>query len=295
MNISTEQYLSIINESLNKYIEQTEENETNCLLESMRYSINAGGKRIRPMLLLEFCRICGGDIYKAVPFACAVEMIHTYSLIHDDLPCMDNSSTRRGKPSNHVVYGENIALLAGDALLTLAFEIMFREESVKAIGECKVIEISRLLSDKIGFKGMIAGQVLDLKNEGKEIEIEKLKVMDERKTGDLIVSAVKIGCIIAGADEKKIKAAETFASSIGLAFQITDDILDVISNEKDFGKPVGIDDVNKKSTYVSMLGIDKSKELVMSLTNTAIESLNSFEQDTEFLRDLATLLSNRKN
>ena len=296
MYIPTEKYLTIINENLNKYIDKKYIGDSyNCLYESVKYSINAGGKRIRPMLLLEFCRICGGDIYKAIPFACAIEMVHTYSLIHDDLPCMDNDDFRRSKKANHIVFGEDIALLAGDSLLTLAFEVMLLEETINMVGADITTKAASVLASNSGMNGMILGQVMDLKNEGLQVDIDVLKYMDERKTGDLIVSAAKMGCIIAGASEDKIKEAEMFARYIGLAFQIVDDILDVTSNEVELGKPIGSDELNNKSTYVSILGIEKAKDLVEDLTSKAIECLEKFGENTDFLKDLAILLCNRKS
>lgn len=256
----------------------------------MKYSLMAGGKRIRPILTFEFCRLCGGNIEDAVPFACAVEMIHTYSLIHDDLPCMDNDDFRRGKPSNHKVYGENIALLAGDALISLAFEAMLSSDvnsDIKA-------KASLSLAKASGAKAMVLGQVIDIKSENKKIDLDLLKMMDEKKTGALISSACEIGCIVGNGTDDKIKSAVSFGDSIGLAYQIVDDILDVVSSKEELGKPIKSDENSNKSTYVSILGIDKSRKLVDKLTQEAIKSLDKFDEDTSYLKDLALKLTTRR-
>ena len=195
------------------------------LIEAMRYSLLDGGKRVRPTLVLEFCRLCGGDVQAALPFACAVEMIHTYSLIHDDLPCMDNDDLRRGKPSNHKAYGEDTALLAGDGLLTLAFATMLSPESLAAVGADCAAEAAFQLASAAGIHGMVGGQEIDLRSEGKAISLETLQEMDEKKTGALILASARMGCALAGADERQRDAAEHYACAIGLAFQIVDDIL----------------------------------------------------------------------
>ncbi|MBR6634942.1 MAG: polyprenyl synthetase family protein, partial [Clostridia bacterium] len=191
----------------------------------MLYSLKNGGKRVRPMLVLEFCRVCGGDVQAALPFACAVEMIHTYSLIHDDLPCMDDDDFRRGMPSCHKQYGEATALLAGDGLLTLAFSVL----SKAALSAERKIEAVKVLADCAGHLGMIGGQTMDLAHEGQKITLDQLRKTDALKTGRLIRCACALGCIAAGADEEMHKAAEKYADSIGLAFQIVDDLLDITS------------------------------------------------------------------
>ena len=262
------------------------------LYDAMEYSLVAGGKRIRPLLVLEFCRLCGGDIEDAMPFACAVEMIHTYSLIHDDLPCMDNDDYRRGKPSNHKVFGEDIALLAGDALQALAFKTATSHITDK--NASRVARAVNNLAYYCGAEGMVGGQVIDLESEGKNVGIERLREMDRKKTGAIIKSACEMGCIIAGADENKIENARCFGENIGLAFQIKDDILDVTAEQEKLGKPVGSDLENEKSTYVSLLGIEKCSELVQSLTQEALKNLESFDGDSETLRKLALSLAERE-
>ena len=262
------------------------------LYDAMEYSLMAGGKRIRPLLVLEFCRLCGGDVEEAMPFACALEMIHTYSLIHDDLPCMDNDDYRRGKLSNHKVFGEDIALLAGDALQSLAFKT-----ATSHITEQNATRVARAVNNLAyycGAEGMVGGQVIDLESEGKNVGIERLREMDRKKTGAIIKSACEMGCIIAGADENKIENARCFGENIGLAFQIKDDILDVTAEQEKLGKPVGSDLENEKSTYVSLLGIEKCSELVQSLTHEALKNLEAFDGDSETLRKFALSLAERE-
>ncbi len=261
------------------------------MLEAMNYSLSNGGKRIRPVLTMEFCNICGCDYKSSLNFALALEMIHTYSLIHDDLPCMDDDNVRRGKPSNHIAYGYANALLAGDSLLTLAFE-----ELTKSNLDCNIIvKAVKVLATAAGFTGMIAGQVMDLQNEDREADIDIVKKTDSLKTGEMIKAAAVLGCIAADASDEFIKAAETYCADIGLAFQIVDDILDVTSNEETLGKPINSDNENSKTTYVSLFGIEECKKTVNTLTENAIKALDVFGDKAEFLKELAFNLSNRKN
>lgn len=280
-------YLDEINSALKEYLPAADD----VVSQAMRYSVENGGKRIRPALLLEFCRVCGGDYKKAMPFACALEMIHTYSLIHDDLPCMDNDDFRRGKPSCHIAFGEEYALLAGDALLTLAFETAMNSNLSAEI----TVKAAKELAKAAGVMGMVGGQVLDLQNEGKKVGIPDLQKTDELKTGELIRAACVLGCVCAGADDKKIAAAEKYAHDIGIAFQIVDDILDVTSDEETLGKPIGSDEENQKSTYVSLLGIEKSRKTAEELTLNAQKALDAFDGDVTSLKDFAEKLKNRKN
>lgn len=261
------------------------------MLEAMSYSLKNGGKRIRPVLVMEFCRLCGGRTEDCLYYASALEMIHTYSLIHDDLPCMDDDDFRRGKPSNHKVYGYANALLAGDGLLTLAFE----EISRSSLSDSNKIKAVSLLSEAAGASGMIAGQVMDLANENITVDLETLKNTDLLKTGKLISAACILGCIAADADDKYLESAYNFGRNIGLAFQITDDILDVTGDESVLGKPVGSDADNNKSTYVSILGIENAKEYAEKLTDEAIESLLVFGKESDFLNEFATKLIQRNN
>lgn len=287
-------YLEIIEKALLKYIER-EEGSENKLVDSIKYSLMAKGKRVRPIILLEFCRICGGDIKDAIPFACALEMIHTYSLIHDDLPCMDDDDMRRGKPSNHIVYGEDIAVLAGDSLLNLSFETMLNGDAIKSLPADRVLKAAGTLARYSGIHGMIGGQFIDIKNEGKAVDLDVLKEMDLKKTAALICAAAEMGCIIAGADKNKINAAREYGESLGLAFQIMDDILDQTSTTEILGKPVGSDVDNHKSTYVSLLGLNECKKLVNRLTDKSISSLSQFKEDTAYLKSLALSLAKRRS
>lgn len=279
-------YIELINNALDSYLPESDD----VVSKAMRYSVEIGGKRIRPSLLLSFCELCGGDVNKALPFACALEMIHTYSLIHDDLPCMDNDDYRRGKPSCHKVYGYEYALLAGDALLTLAFETALKAD----LPSDTVVAATRELAVASGWSGMVGGQVIDLMNEGKTVSVKDIEKMDLLKTGELIRAACVIGCIVAGASEKA-DCASVFAKNIGLSFQIVDDILDVTSDTQTLGKPVGSDVENEKCTYVSLLGLDESRRFVEKLTDEATKSLKAFDGDTRALYDFAINLKNRKN
>ncbi len=286
-------YISLINSQLDSFIPECTYGEP-VVCDAMSYSLGIGGKRIRPVLLLEFCRVCGGDVEKALPFAVALEMIHTYSLIHDDLPCMDDDDMRRGKPSCHIRYGEEYALLAGDGLLTRAFGVIAQSSLAKE-NPAVAVEAVAVLSELAGVEGMIGGQTVDLKNEGRRASLETLEVMDSLKTGALIICAAKLGCLAAGASDAETAAAVTFCSKIGHAFQIVDDILDVIGDEKELGKPIGSDGESDKSTYVSLLGLEKSREYADRLTNEAVKALDIFGKEADLLREIADMLINRKN
>ncbi len=287
-------FAELINEDLYKYLD-TCRDEYKVIFDSMRYSVENGGKRVRPLLTLLFCDACGGDVKKALPLADAVEYIHTYSLIHDDLPCMDNDDFRRGKPSNHKVYGEAFALLAGDGLLTAAFERIADCHKAGLYDAEVAINAISTLSHLAGSRGMIGGQVIDLQNENnKDADFENLKLMDNLKTGALIEAACVMGCISAGADEEKLAAASEFAQKIGLAFQIKDDILDVTSTLEKLGKMAGSDAQNGKSTYVTLLGVDECQKLVDKLTDEALSALDVFENN-DALIEYAKYLADREN
>lgn len=288
----TQGYIESIEQSLYSYLPKAD-NGQDIVCNAMEYSVKNGGKRIRPLLTLEFCRLCGADAKQAMPFACALEMIHTYSLIHDDLPCMDNDDMRRGKPSCHIKFGEEYALLAGDGLLNRAFEVV-AEYGLNGDNLGGKINALKTLSSLSGVFGMIGGQTIDLQSENKSVDLETLKVMDRLKTGALIKSACVMGCQIAGADEKKVEAACVFAENIGIAFQIIDDILDVTGDEAVLGKPVGSDSENEKSTYVSLLGLEKAKKYAWELTNKAVEALDAFGGDADYLKAFALSLCERK-
>lgn len=259
------------------------------LFESMRYSLNAGGKRIRPILVLEFCRITGGDCDKALPAACAIEMLHTYSLIHDDLPCMDNDDLRRGKPTNHVVYGECTATLAGDALQAEAFGTILRSElPAEARAEC-----ARILADAVGADGMCGGQFLDMIGENKKLTAQELDEINSRKTGALLMAACTMGVAAAGGSDKQLEAAAMFGAAIGAAFQIRDDMLDVISTSEQLGKPIGSDAQEHKNTYMALYGADRCMEMIKKLTEQAKAVLNEAFDDTAFLCELADSMVTR--
>jgi len=280
---------------MKEYIAEIEEYLAECfpkgdckqqtVLDAMTYSVAAGGKRIRPMLVLEFCRICGGDPKKALPFAAAVESVHSYSLIHDDLPCMDNDDFRRGKPSCHKAFGEANALLAGDGLLTVAFELLSRAE----LPSDRIVSAVRVLSEQAGVMGMIGGQVIDLESEGKPIDAETIKITYDLKTAALLKASCLLGCIAAGAEEKQLEAAAAYATALGFAFQIVDDILDVEGDSQAIGKPVGSDAENEKRTYVSAYGIDAAKQAAQEYTESALSALQVFE-DRAFLETLTRKL-----
>ena len=260
------------------------------LLESMHYSLTAGGKRIRPTLVLEFCRISGGDVEKALPVACAIEMLHTYSLIHDDLPCMDNDDLRRGKPTNHVVYGECTATLAGDALQAEAFGTIARSE-LPAENKIACVEI---LADAVGSDGMCAGQYLDMVGESKRLTEEELDDINSRKTGALLIAACRMGVATAGGSGEMLEAAAHYGACVGAAFQIRDDILDVISTSEELGKPIGSDAQEYKNTYMALLGESKCMEMIEKLTNQAKSALCGAFDDTKFLCDLADSMVTRR-
>lgn len=288
----TEKFAELIDKELYKYFDACLD-EYKLLFDSMRYSVENGGKRARPLLTLLFCDACGGEVLKALPLACAVEYIHTYSLIHDDLPCMDNDDFRRGKPSNHKVYGESFALLAGDGLLTAAFERITDWQKAGLYGSDVAVKAVYALSHLAGSRGMIGGQVVDLLNENNpNADFDTLELMDNLKTGALIEAACTLGCIAAEADDTKIEAAAEFARKIGLAFQIKDDILDVTGSLEKVGKLTGSDAQNGKVTYITLLGVEECQKLVDKLTDEALSALDVFE-DNVALKEYALYLAKR--
>jgi len=257
------------------------------LFDAMRYSLLAGGKRIRPILVLEFCRICGGDWQKALPFAAAIEMVHTYSLIHDDLPCMDNDDYRRGRLTNHKVYGEAQAILAGDALLTAAFDTAASADAAADV----IVKVVRILADAAGEKGMVGGQVLDIDGEKKQLSEEQVHTIHRLKTGALISAACRMGAAAGGASDSQMQAAKDYAEAIGLAFQIRDDMLDVVGDAQKLGKATGMD--GNKNTFASLYGIERCKELIAEENRKAMVALQVFE-DRAFLESLTELLASRE-
>ncbi len=285
-------YSAIVEESLANSI--TIENPYYIRLkEAMLYSLMAGGKRLRPSLALATAEVFEREPGEVIAFACAIEMIHTYSLIHDDLPAMDNDDYRRGKLTNHKVFGEATAILAGDALLNLAYETMVKDALTgNSMAKLKAMEV---VAQYAGSLGMIGGQVMDLNGEGRKVDGNELKAMHKLKTGALIKAPVEAAAIISGAGEKEFAALSNYAANLGLAFQIKDDILDVEGSMEEMGKKPGSDALCDKSTYVTLYGLDKSKQLLQDVTCEGIAFLADFGSRAEFLRELASALVTRSN
>jgi len=263
--------------------------------EAMRYSLLAGGKRVRPALCLAACELVGGTIEQAMPTACALEMIHTMSLIHDDLPSMDNDDFRRGKPTNHKVYGEEIAILAGDALLSLAFEYIARE--TKGVDPQRVLQVIVEVGKSVGSEGLVGGQVVDIKSEGDDnVGLDTLKYIHEHKTAALLESAVVSGAVLGGASEEDVARLRKYSRDIGLAFQVVDDILDITATTEELGKTAGKDLAVAKTTYPSLVGLEKSREIANDLISEAKEQLSSYDSKKAApLYALAEYIKNRKN
>ncbi len=281
------EYREYIEQYLKDWYTQFHDEPQKPLFEAMEYSLLAGGKRLRPIFVFDFCRMCGADWKKAAPFAAALEMIHTYSLIHDDLPCMDNDDYRRGRLTNHKVYGEAMAVLAGDALLTDAFMLAANAQ----LEPKAVVEAIQLLSECAGSLGMVGGQVLDIMSESRELTEQEVLDIQRRKTGCLISAACGLGAIAGGATQEQFDAACQFAAGLGLAFQIRDDMLDVIGTQEEMGKGVGTDE--NKNTFVRLYGLSKCEELVQTYTSYALDALNTFE-DNAYMTELAKSLTDRR-
>lgn len=286
------QKASYIEELLKKYMPK-EEGYQKTVIEAMNYSLSAGGKRLRPIITLEACRAVGGNEEDAIPFAMAIEMIHTYSLIHDDLPALDNDDLRRGRPTNHKVYGEAMAILAGDSLLNYAFEVML-SNSINKEYPNRYLKAINEIAKTSGIYGMIGGQVVDVESENMTIEKEKLDFIHMNKTAAIMVGCMRAGAIVGGADEEKLEQITTYGKNIGLAFQIVDDILDIVGDEAKLGKNVGSDIENNKSTYPSLLGLEKSKEIANALIDEAKQNVIGLCGDTEFLEGLADYIISRE-
>ncbi len=290
----------MIKQKLSSYAENFEEKlerafksdktEYDVIYEGCRYSLLLGGKRIRPYLLNSFFGLCGGEGNRSLNFEFAIECIHTYSLVHDDLPSMDNDDMRRGKPSCHIRFGEANALLVGDALLTKAFSFASKTDDIKAEN---VLKATNMRAEYAGVDGMIGGQAVDLLYEGRPADEKLLRLICDLKTGALIKAACKIGTVLAGAEEEKLKAAELYAEYLGLAFQIVDDILDIVGDEQKLGKPINSDAENEKTTFVVLFGIEKCKQLVQELTDRAKASLDIFGAKADDLKALADYLCKR--
>lgn len=283
-------YVNQITSALEDYVTPAQQTSYQVIYDAIAYSALAGGKRIRPVIVLAFCEMLGGSSAQALPLACALELIHTYSLVHDDLPCMDDDDLRRGKPTSHKVYGEAIAVLTGDALLTRAFSIIATATQLPP--ECRLRSLS-YLADAAGIDGMIGGQVLDINAEHKTLSLPALTELQTLKTGKLLCAAAVLGCYAADVyDEKTIATAQAFGENLGLAFQIEDDILDVEGEQQTLGKTIGKDEKSGKSTFVSLMGLDACKRRVQALTQQAISVLPDTEKGA-FLRELAQTLIHR--
>lgn len=294
---SYDEYKKIINDHLMDYMPNID-NKSNSLYESMKYSLTAGGKRLRSILVLASCEFAGGKYMDALPYACAMEYIHTYSLIHDDLPAMDNDDLRRGRPTNHKIYGDGIATLAGDGLLNTAFEIMNKNfflyfDNDKELK--KRIKASYAITKAAGVTGMVSGQVSDIENEHKQVSNEMLEYIHLNKTGALIVASVIAGLYIGGASDEMMKDMTTYAENLGLAFQIADDILDVKGSEEELGKKPGVDEEHNKVTYVSLNGLEKSEAKLEELTQNAVDAIAKYYDNAEFFRDLVIMLKSRNS
>lgn len=282
----------LVEKLLHKYLPNSDSPNNEIIVKAMAYSLFAGGKRLRPILMNETYRACGGHDDIIYPFMAAIEMIHTYSLIHDDLPAMDNDDLRRGKPTCHIVFGEDIAILAGDALLNRAFEIVI-DEAIKH-NNINVLKSIKVLADASGSNGMIGGQVADMANENKPMDLEILNYIHMHKTSALIEGAFVIGALLAGAGDDMVKRFRVIGQDIGLAFQIQDDLLDIYGNEETLGKPIKSDEKNNKMTYVTLFGMDKSRSIIEEKLEHALCELKLINQNN-YLNDFILYLKTRKN
>jgi geranylgeranyl diphosphate synthase type II len=283
---------STVDAALESMIEG-KKNPQGIIYEAMNYSLMSGGKRLRPVLLLGTYEIFKNDFEKAIPFACAMEMIHTYSLIHDDLPAMDDDDYRRGRLSNHKKFGEAVAILAGDALLNKAFETGLEAVEKYNLDVRTAARAMSLIAASSGTEGMIGGRIVDMFGSTKVSTIEDLNYMYSKKTGAIIKSSILAGAVLGGAGEEELKALEIYAEKVGLAFQIEDDVLDVTSTQEVLGKPIGSDEANNKTTYLSFMNIEEAMEFVGKLTDEAVESLNIFGDKSYYLIELAKYLTKR--
>ena len=264
------------------------------VITAMNYSLFAGGKRLRPILCMAGAGAVGGKEQDVLPVACALELIHTYSLIHDDLPVMDNDDMRRGKPTNHKVFGEALALLSGDGLLTEAFRLMASMNIPERVGPHDLLKVMALIAKAAGFQGMVGGQVVDIQSEGKKVDHSLVEFIHTHKTGALITASISSGAILGGGREHQVKALTSYGQRIGLSFQIADDILDIEGDSREMGKGIGGDANNKKITYPSTLGLNRSKEIQKEMVEMAIESLNPFDHGADPLRHIARYIIERK-
>ena len=292
MNLELEKRTREAEEKIYRYLPR-ETGHQKTIFEAMNYSMKAGGKRLRPLLMQEVCRLFGGSLTEIEPFMAAIEMIHTSSLIHDDLPCMDNDQYRRGKKSTWAAFGEDMGVLAGDALIVYAFETACQafalSEHTRRVGEA-----IRILAEKTGIYGMIGGQTVDVELTNQPVPREKLDFIYRLKTGALLEASMMIGAVLAGADEESVRLVEKAASEIGVAFQIQDDILDVTSSQEVLGKPVLSDEKNCKTTYVTLEGLDKAREDVAKISQAAIEDIKALPGENRFLEELVAMLVTRE-
>jgi len=265
------------------------------LHKSMRYSIFAGGKRIRPLLMIAACEAVGGDIEAVLPAACAMEMIHTYSLIHDDLPAMDDDDFRRGRPTNHKVFGEATAILAGDALLTEAFILLSSSAYSEHISAATRLQVLNIIARCAGSMGMVGGQVVDMEAEGGDIDFPTLQYIHTHKTGALILASLQCGALLGGCSQEQFEALSRYGETAGLAFQVADDILDVIGDQEVLGKDIGSDQARGKATYPALMGLEEAKRRAQELKDMAIESLNPFDHRAEPLREIARYIVDRSS
>ncbi len=286
-----EGYRTLVEAALPTYLPTPKDGEET-VCRAMAYACEAGGKRLRPVLLTAFAVLAGGKADKVMPFACAIEMLHNYSLVHDDLPCMDNSPLRHGKPSVHTAYGEDMAVLCGDALLNRVFEVVLCADVMQDTEASCRLRASYVLARAAGIRGMIGGQTIDLENEGKPISLDLLEELHRKKTGALLTAACEMGAILGGGDERFIAAAREYGQCVGLCFQLVDDILDVTATAAELGKPVGGDAQNEKNTYVSLLGLEETRRLAAKQTEKAIAALDGID-GAEDLKALATALLSR--
>lgn len=291
--VQREQKVKEIEDSLQNYLPK-QNGYQKIIMEAMGYSLLAGGKRLRPMLMKETYTLFGGHSKAIEPFMAAIEMIHTYSLVHDDLPAMDNDEYRRGRKTTHVVYGEDMAILAGDALLNYAFETAVKAFVLEPEDSLIIGNALRVLGEKAGIYGMLGGQVIDVKETGHAVSKDVLDTIYELKTGALIEASMMIGAILGGASQEAVKTVERIASLVGLAFQVQDDILDVISTQGELGKPIHSDEKNEKTTYVTLLGIDDAKKVVEEKSEEAISLLRTLPNENPYLEELLMELIHRK-
>ncbi|SHK06658.1 polyprenyl synthetase family protein [Desulforamulus aeronauticus] len=280
----------LVDDALDRYLPKADEYPTT-IHEAMRYSIFAGGKRLRPVLVLASTKAVGGSVEKALPVACALELIHTYSLIHDDLPAMDNDDFRRGRPTNHKVYGEAMAILAGDALLTLAFELIASSAAAFSLDRVNLVTLE--IAQASGSRGLIGGQVVDMLSENQAITGDIMEYIHRHKTGALFRAAVRAGAILGGADAEQLTSLTNYSEQMGLAFQIKDDLLDIEGDEAKLGKPVGSDVKNQKSTYPSLYGLEEARRMADKAATDACAELKIFGPEAEFLRSLMHFIINR--